>query len=48
MERLRSVDVSIAVDTNKDTRSVDLSLEEDESIDEFIERIRQAILERLP
>lgn len=47
-ERLRSIDVKIEIDTNKETRRVELSMDEDESVGEFVERVERAIRARLP
>lgn len=48
MERLRSIEVTVSVDTNKDTREATLRLDENESIAEFLQRVEQALRERLP
>ena len=45
-ERVRSVEVAITVDTNKDTRTWTLRPEPDEDLVDFVERIRE-LLERL-
>lgn len=47
MEYTRSVKVTIEHDTNKKTREKVLEKDEDESISEFIERVRKEIGEVL-
>lgn len=51
MERLRSIEVSISVDTNKATYDKKLVMgefNEDETRDEFIERVKETINNNLP
>jgi hypothetical protein len=48
MERIRSVKVKIEVDTNKLTREDELTWgehDEDETIDEFEDRVRERLIE---
>lgn len=48
MERLRSIEVSITVDTNKQTTIDLLKPFEDESVEEFAERVKEALMESVP
>jgi len=47
MEYIREIKISIYVDTNKSTQNVDLLIMEDESREEFIERITERLKEVL-
>jgi len=46
-ERIRSVVVTVEVDTNKDTYRKRLELHEDESLEAFQQRVREAIERRV-
>lgn len=48
MERLRHISILVEVDTNKKTHYVRMEPDEDETIEQFVQRVREWIEERLP